>query len=160
MAEMWTRSPIMQGTSEQHQLTLISQLCGSLTPDHWPGVEKLELYNRIEIPKGQKRKVKERLKAYVKDAYALDLLDKLLIVDPSKRMDSDSALGHDFFWTDPMPCDLANMLSHHTQSMFEYLAQPRRRIMAQVPPGFPRPVPAGPNRPQAPADGQYHDRVF
>ena len=26
MAEMWTRSPIMQGNSEQHQLTLISQV--------------------------------------------------------------------------------------------------------------------------------------
>lgn len=33
MAEMWTRSPIMQGNTEQHQLQLISQLCGSITPD-------------------------------------------------------------------------------------------------------------------------------
>lgn len=33
MAEMWTRSPIMQGNTEQHQLTLISQLCGSITPE-------------------------------------------------------------------------------------------------------------------------------
>jgi len=33
MAEMWTRSPIMQGNTEQHQLTLISQLCGSITTD-------------------------------------------------------------------------------------------------------------------------------
>ncbi|KAL8589644.1 P-TEFb-associated cyclin-dependent protein kinase Cdk9 [Nucella lapillus] len=33
MAEMWTRNPIMQGTTEQNQLTLISQLCGSITPE-------------------------------------------------------------------------------------------------------------------------------
>lgn len=33
MAEMWTRSPIMQGKNEQQQLVLISQLCGSLTSD-------------------------------------------------------------------------------------------------------------------------------
>lgn len=33
MAEMWTRSPIMQGNTEQHQLTLISQLCGSITTE-------------------------------------------------------------------------------------------------------------------------------
>ena len=26
MAEMWTRSPIMQGNTEQHQLTLIAQV--------------------------------------------------------------------------------------------------------------------------------------
>lgn len=45
MAEMWTRSPIMQGNTEQHQLALISQLCGSITPEvcsqaSGPGVQK------------------------------------------------------------------------------------------------------------------------
>lgn len=57
MAEMWTRSPIMQGNSEQQQLTLISQLCGSITPEVWPKVESLDLYNQLELVKGQKRKV-------------------------------------------------------------------------------------------------------
>ena len=127
MAEMWTRSPIMQGGTEQHQLTLISQLCGSITPEVWPGVEDLELYSKLDLPKGQKRKVKERLKVYVRDQYALDLLDKLLSLDPTKRIDSDEALNHDFFWMDPMPGDLSKMLSQHTTSMFEYLAPPRRR---------------------------------
>lgn len=47
----------MQGNTEQQQLTLISQLCGSITTEVWPGVEKLELFNRMELPKGQKRKV-------------------------------------------------------------------------------------------------------
>uniref|UniRef100_G3UQR4 Cyclin dependent kinase 9 n=1 Tax=Meleagris gallopavo TaxID=9103 RepID=G3UQR4_MELGA len=98
MAEMWTRSPIMQGNTEQHQLTLISQLCGSITPEVWPNVDKYELYQKLELPKGQKRKVKDRLKAYVKDPYALDLIDKLLVLDPAQRIDSDDALNHDFFW--------------------------------------------------------------
>ncbi|KAH3820389.1 cyclin-dependent kinase 9-like [Dreissena polymorpha] len=126
MAEMWTRSPIMQGKTEQHQLQLISQLCGSIKPDVWPGCEKLEMYNKLEIPDGHKRKVKERLKPYVKDQYALDLLDKLLCLDPSKRIDSDSALDHAFFWEDPPPQDLSRMLAQHSTSMFEYLAPPRR----------------------------------
>ena len=64
--------------------------------------------------------------AYMKDQHALDLQDKLLTLDPSKRIDSDEALNHDFFWTDPMPQDLTNMLSKHTTSMFEFLAPPRR----------------------------------
>ncbi|CAG0881667.1 unnamed protein product [Cyprideis torosa] len=56
MAEMWTRSPIMQGKTEAHQLTLICQLCGSIGPEVWSGVENLELYSKIDFPKGQKRK--------------------------------------------------------------------------------------------------------
>ncbi|XP_035719829.1 cyclin-dependent kinase 9-like isoform X1 [Vespa mandarinia] len=158
MAEMWTRSPIMQGNTEQQQLILISQLCGSITTEVWPGVERLELFNKMDLPKGQKRKVKDRLKPYLKDPYACDLLDKLLILDPSKRYDSDSALNHDFFWTDPMPCDLSKMLAQHTQSMFEYLAPPRR-------PGHMRhphhQVPGGPTKPSSSmADSGYQDRVF
>ncbi|GIY53518.1 cyclin-dependent kinase 9 [Caerostris darwini] len=155
MAEMWTRSPIMQGNTEQHQLTLISQLCGSILPETFPGCEKLELYNRLELPKDQKRKVKERLKAYVKDPYALDLLDKLLILDPEKRIDSDSALNHDFFWSDPLPCDLVKMLSPHTQSMFEYLYSKKKDNARHQGVGgqHPRAHPTA-------NDGQYHDRVF
>lgn len=70
--------------------------------------------------------VKERLKHYARDASACDLLDKLLILDPSKRVDADTALNHDFFWLDPLPTDLSKMLAQHNQSMFEYLAPPRR----------------------------------
>ena len=115
MAEMWTRSPIMQGNTDQHQLTLIAQLCGAITPEVWPNVENLDLYNKIELPSKEraKRRVKERLKPYVKDAYACDLIDKLLWLDPSKRIDSDLALNHDFFWTDPMPCK-TNLATLHT----------------------------------------------
>ncbi|KAJ8286466.1 hypothetical protein GJAV_G00039550 [Gymnothorax javanicus] len=154
MAEMWTRSPIMQGNTEQHQLTLISQLCGSITAEVWPGVDKkYELYQKMELPKGQKRKVKERLKAYVKDPYALDLIDKLLVLDPAQRTDSDDALNHDFFWSDPMPSDLKNMLSTHNTSMFEYLAPPRRR-------GHMPQQPANQNRNPATTSQTEFDRVF
>ncbi|KAG8173219.1 hypothetical protein JTE90_014277, partial [Oedothorax gibbosus] len=156
MAEMWTRSPIMQGSTEQHQLTLISQLCGCINTETFANVDKLELYNKLELPKNQKRKVKERLKAYVKDPYALDLLDKLLTLDPVKRVDSDTALNHDFFWSDPLPCELNKMLLPHTQSMFEYLFSKKKNEQNRH---------AGPGGPHPRAhptanDGQYHDRHY
>lgn len=159
MAEMWTRSPIMQGTTEQHQLTLICQLCGSITSEVWPGVENLELYTKLELPKDQKRKVKERLKAYVRDQYALDLLDKLLALDPKQRLDADNALNHDFFWTEPMPVDLAKMMSQHNTSMFEYLAPPRRPRNPPPGQGGGRPFPTASNSLMANPDHNF-ERVF
>ncbi|XP_023930530.1 cyclin-dependent kinase 9-like [Lingula anatina] len=152
MAEMWTRSPIMQGDTEQRQLQLITQLCGSITPFVWAGVDKYELYHKLDLPKDQKRKVKDRLKVYIKDQHALDLLDKLLTLDPSKRLDCDKALDHDFFWTDPRPTDLAKMLSQHTISMFEYLAPPRRR-------GAHQPRPVG-NKPNPGVQDHQFERIF
>lgn len=47
----------MQGNTEQQQLILISQLCGSITTEVWPGVENLDLFTKMDLPKGQKRKV-------------------------------------------------------------------------------------------------------
>ena len=157
MAEMWTRSPIMQGNSEQQQLIFISQLCGSITPEVWPGVENLELYNKMELPQQQKRKVKDRLKPYLKDPYACDLLDKLLVLDPSKRADSDTALNHDFFWTDPMPCSLSGMLANHHQSMFEFLAPPRRPSHMR---GHHHSLPGARPAASAVQESSYQDRVF
>ena len=116
---MWTRTPIMQGKTEQNQLFIISKLCGSIIPEVWPGVENLELYSKIELPRS-KRKVISRLQPYVKNPLACDLIDKLLCLNPCKRFDADLALNHDFFWTDPEPCSLENMLSRQEKSMFQY----------------------------------------
>ena len=89
------------------------------------------------------------------DAYACDMIDKLLTLDPSKRIDADSALNHDFFWTDPMPCSLERMLSTHSQSMFEYLAPARRGGARQM---QPQPLPQQPrNQIQ---EGGYKDIVY
>ena len=107
----------------------------------WPSVEELELFTKMQLPQGLKRKVKERLSRYVEDSNALDLIDKLLSLDPKKRGSSDDALNHDFFWTEPMPSDLTQTLAQHTTSMFELLAPPRRAAGAR--PGQPMPSQAG-----------------
>ncbi|OUC43062.1 kinase domain protein [Trichinella nativa] len=163
MAEMWTRSPIMQasarfciliicGNTEQHQIMLISQLCGSITPTVWPGVEHLPLFRMLKLPVDQKRRVKESLKPYIRDAQALDLIDALLTLDPTKRIDADGALNHQFFWQDPMPVPLHRMLSQHTTSMFAYSALVRRRD------GDQNNAPVQPTKRMRMAS--YQDRVF
>lgn len=135
MCELWTRKPIMQGETEQQQITLISQLCGSITPDVWPSVEKLEFYSRLELPKDHKRKIKDRLRHYVRDNRALELIEKLLTLDPKKRLDSDTSLNHDFFWEDPMPADLAPTFAKFRSSMFVMHSHGRRPVGAPPHPG-------------------------
>lgn len=130
MAELWTRSPIMQGNTEQHQLDLIIQLCGSIETSVWPDVDKLDLYAKMQLKQGQKRRVKERMQPYVRDQYALDLLDRLLTLDPKNRIDSDESLNHDFFWTEPFPTQLK--LEKYNRSMYEMMV-PARGPKPQVP---------------------------
>lgn len=100
----------------------------------------------------------ERLKHYVQNDAACDLLDKLLILDPSKRIDADTALDHDFFWLDPLPAeaDLSKMLARHTQSMFEYLA-PKRRAGHRA---HHRQVPICSSNTKGIIDTGFHDRIF
>ena len=147
MAEMWTRRPIMQGETEQKQIMLICQLCGSITTDDWPGVDKLEYYQKLELPANENRKLRDRLRHFVEDPYALDLVEKLLVLDPKKRIDADSTLEHDFFWKDPLPMDVAKTLSKLRSSMFVLHTGSQRAI----PGGRPSNQPVG---------GQIHDRVF
>ncbi len=35
----------------------------------------------------------------------VDLLDKLMVCNPRKRLTAAQALDHDYFWTDPLPAD-------------------------------------------------------
>lgn len=120
MCELWTRRAIMQGESEQHQICLISQLCGSITPEVYPGVEKLEQYSKLDLPQDQRRKIKERLKHYIKDSRCVEMIDRLLVLDPKKRLDSDACLDDDIFLEPPLPSqtELAHKLTRFKSSMF------------------------------------------
>lgn len=133
MSELFTKEPLMKGSSEQLQLVLIADNIGSMTPEVWPGVEELPLYKMMQkkISDGRPRNLlMVKMKRYTHNEFALDLLKKLFVLDPKKRIDANNALDHNFFWEerDSMAnkSDLARSLSSISQSQFEYTARHRR----------------------------------
>lgn len=85
------------------QLTLISNLCGSITPKVWPGVVDLHLFQLLELPKGQSRKIVYLLSGHTQDQAVLELVDSLLALDPSKRISALEAISHISFYISPLP---------------------------------------------------------
>ena len=129
IAELWTRCPLMQGENEISQLKLIINLCGSITPDVWPGVENLNSFKKAKLPMDTRRTLRERL-ASISIVSAIDLIDRLLICNPAGRLTSEQALSHDFFQEDPPPGDLSS-LSQNGVSFLEYVSNHRVRQQQQ-----------------------------
>lgn len=72
------------------------------------------------------RNVKERLRSHIRDSKACDLIDKLLILDPTVRFDANAAVNHTFFSSNPLPSDLTMVFARLTQSMFQFHTRKRR----------------------------------
>ena len=100
-----SQGSILPGRNEQHQLELISNMCGSITPEVWPDVVRLRLYNQLNLPQTDPRKIPSYMDVF-KDSKALDLFDKLMVLDPKRRLTVSEARCHEFFTSDPVAVDL------------------------------------------------------
>uniref|UniRef100_A0AC34G9P8 Uncharacterized protein n=1 Tax=Panagrolaimus sp. ES5 TaxID=591445 RepID=A0AC34G9P8_9BILA len=91
IGELFLKRPIFTGQTEQNMLEIISSICGTPSPENWPGVEKLPLWKNITL-KQHPRVVKDYFREL--PSIPLDLLDSLLSLDPSKRLTATAALNH------------------------------------------------------------------
>lgn len=94
LGELFRRKPLFLGTTELLQLELISRTCGTPQPSNWPDVVTLPHYNSFKVKKVHRRKLKEEYSDLPKNA--LDLLDRMLTLDPSRRISSEETLMHPF----------------------------------------------------------------
>lgn len=129
LGEIFIRRPILMGSSDANQLDLIWQLCGSPSGETWPDYDTLPGLDGIKRWNRYDRQVKTKFHAIGPET--VDLLDKLLTLDPSRRITAVQALDHDWFWSDPMPADPKTLPKY--ESSHEIDKRSKRHIVGPIP---------------------------
>lgn len=108
LAELLGRKPIFPGRDEADQLKQVFAILGFPREEDWPGVSQLEFYSMARsegLPKVGSGGLERWCRAHgVDDPHAIDLLGRLLSLDPRKRASAREAATHDYFYEAPRAC--------------------------------------------------------
>jgi len=91
-AEMLTRQPLFPGDSEIDQIFRIFRVLGTPTEEVWPGISNLSDYKH-DFPVWKK----QSLQFIGNNELAIDLIERMLVYDPSMRISARDALQHKYF---------------------------------------------------------------
>ena len=142
IAEMFRRTGFLKGATEASQLDLVFRTCGTPTPENWPDLPKKgRLWKNFEPGPGEPRHpraIRQALKANLPNPKwmtdnAVDLIDKLMTLDPENRFSAEQALDADYFFENPIvkPANKLPM-KFAVSSMHEWeCRENHRKVMAQ-----------------------------
>ncbi|KAF8926554.1 TFIIH complex serine/threonine-protein kinase subunit kin28 [Dissophora ornata] len=107
-AELLLRNPYLPGHTDMDQLDTMFRALGTPTEADWPGMDKLP--NHMQFKQYPKTPLKLLFTAAPQDT--LELLESMLIYDPSRRISAREALLHPYFYNKPRPTPLENLPKH------------------------------------------------
>lgn len=102
-AELVLRVPYVAGDTEVQQIWLISENIGTPTEENWPGVSHLPEYVVQEPASPVKGRDYYQGLFGTAGSEGVDLLMKMLVLDPSKRITAKATLEHPYWLSDPKP---------------------------------------------------------
>lgn len=93
-AEMILGQPVLPGDSEIDQIFKIFKMMGTPTEKDWPGVSDLPDFKRT-FPKFSKESLED---IFISSSQLeIDLIQKMLVLDPDRRLTAEEVLRHPYF---------------------------------------------------------------
>ncbi|KAK1389310.1 putative serine/threonine-protein kinase [Heracleum sosnowskyi] len=124
LAELYAGRPIMTGRTEVQQLYKIFKLCGSPSEEYWR-MSELPLAARFKPKQPYRRCIAERFKDL--PAPALSLIETLLSIDPAARLSAAHALNSEFFSSNPLACESAELPKYPPSKELDAIRQAKGR---------------------------------
>ncbi|KAL3667082.1 hypothetical protein V7S43_008024 [Phytophthora oleae] len=122
-AELLRPTPLFAGQNDIDQIFRVIQVLGDIEKQ-WPGVRELPDFNKVSFPAYEPMPLSKLFPDA--DVAAVDLLSKLLMLDPSKRLSARKALVHDYFFEGPVRslfvCEAKTQTEKETQESDDFLA--------------------------------------
>lgn len=102
MGELIQKEPLLPGKGEIDQINLMFKLLGRPSEEIWPGFSKLPNVKNLNLNSVQPYSNLRAKFRYTTDL-GVDLMQKLLCYDPSRRLTAEEALKHPWFTESPLP---------------------------------------------------------
>lgn len=103
-AEIVTKRPLFPGKNEDDQLNKIFKIRGTPSANEWHGITELSGYKQ-DFPMYEKEDLGKHVPGL--SAEGLDLLEKMLVHDPNKRISAKDAMKHPYL--KDVPSEIKNM---------------------------------------------------